>query len=69
VKTDQSENWFSIKVLSTAGLWVVFIVLLYLRYGTSVPARRLASLSIIAFGLLLIALVASHPFLAGGDAK
>jgi hypothetical protein len=41
-------------------------VLLYLRYATSVPARRLASLSIVAFGLLLVALVASHPFI-GGD--
>jgi ABC-type transport system involved in cytochrome c biogenesis permease subunit len=60
-----AENWLSIKVLSTAGLWVVFLVLLYLRYGTSVPARRLASLSIIAFGLLLVALIASHPFVAG----
>ena len=37
---DAAENWLSIKVLSTAGLWVVFLVLLYLRYGTSVPARR-----------------------------
>jgi ABC-type uncharacterized transport system permease subunit len=64
-----TENWLSIKVLSTAGLWVVFIVLLYLRYGTSVPARRLATLSILAFGLLLIALIASHPFLAEGDAR
>jgi len=40
-------------------------VLLYLRYGTSVSARRLASLSILSFGLLLVALIASHPFLAG----
>lgn len=62
---DAAENWLSIKVLSTAGLWVVFLVLLYLRYATSVPARRLASLSILAFGLLLVALVASHPFIAG----
>jgi ABC-type uncharacterized transport system permease subunit len=65
VEKDAAENWLSIKVLSTAGLWVVFLVLLYLRYGTSVPARRLATLSIVSFGLLLIALVASHPFVAG----
>jgi ABC-type uncharacterized transport system permease subunit len=64
-----AENWLSIKVLSTAGLWVVFIVLLYLRYATSVSARRLATLSILAFGLLMIALIASHPFLDGGDAR
>ncbi len=67
LKQDQgtTENWLSIKVLSTAGLWVVFLMLLYLRYGTSVSARRLASISIAAFGLLLIALIASHPFVAG----
>lgn len=67
LRTESAENLLSVKVLSTAGLWVVFLVLLYLRYATSVPARRLAALSIIAFGLLLIALVASHPFLAGGN--
>lgn len=62
-----AENWFSLKVLSTAGLWVVFLVLLYLRYGAHVPGRRLAWLSIAAFALLLVALVASHPFVPGGD--
>jgi ABC-type uncharacterized transport system permease subunit len=62
-----AENWLSVKVLSTAGLWVVFLVLFYLRYATSVSARRLASLSILAFGLLLIALIASHPFI--GDER
>jgi len=66
LRTESAENLLSVKVLSTAGLWVVFLVLLYLRYATSVPARRLAALSIIAFGLLLIALIASHPFIAGG---
>jgi len=68
VEKDFAENWLSIKVLSTGGLWVVFLVLLYLRYGTSVPARRLATLSILSFGLLLIALVASHPVVVG-DAR
>ncbi|MCI0701764.1 MAG: cytochrome c biogenesis protein [Planctomycetia bacterium] len=60
------DNWLSLKVLSTAGLWLVFLVLLYLRYGVHVPARRLAALSVVAFGLLLVALVASHPFATGG---
>jgi ABC-type uncharacterized transport system permease subunit len=63
---DVSSNWLSLKVLSTAGLWLVFLVLLYLRYGAHVPARRLAALSVVAFGLLLVALVASHPFAVGG---
>ena len=60
-----AENWLSLKVLSTAGLWVVFLVLLYARYAAHVPGRRLAGLSIVAFALLLVALVASHPFVPG----
>ena len=60
------DSWLSLKVLSTAGLWIVFLVLLYLRYGVHVPARRLATLSIASFALLLVALVASHPFAVGG---
>jgi ABC-type transport system involved in cytochrome c biogenesis permease subunit len=61
-----AENWLSLKVLSTAGLWVVFLVLVYLRYATDVSGRRLAMLSIAAFVLMLVALVASHPFVPGG---
>ena len=61
------ENWLSLKVLSTAGLWVVFLVLLYARYAAHLPGRRLAGLSIVAFALLLVALVASHPFVPGVD--
>jgi ABC-type transport system involved in cytochrome c biogenesis permease subunit len=60
------DNWLSLKVLSTAGLWVVFLVLLYLRYGAHVPPRRLAVLSIAAFVLLLVALATAHPFATGG---
>lgn len=61
-----AESWLSLKVLSTAGLWVVFAVLLYLRYATNVPGRRLAGLSVVAFGLMLVALAAAHPFAVGG---
>jgi ABC-type uncharacterized transport system permease subunit len=61
-----SDNWLSLKVLSTAGLWVVFLVLLYLRYGAHVPGRRLAGLSIVAFVLLIVALGTAHPFADGG---
>ena len=63
---DGAGNWLSVKVVSTAGLWVVFLVLLYLRYAAHLPGRRLAVFSIAAFGLLLVALGASHPFVAGG---
>ncbi len=63
---EPGDNWLSVKVLSTAGLWLVFLLLLYLRYGAHVPARRLAALSIASFALLLVALVAAHPFAVGG---
>jgi ABC-type transport system involved in cytochrome c biogenesis permease subunit len=60
------DDWLSLKVLSTAGLWVVFLVLLYLRYGAHVPPRRLALLSIAAFALMIVALGTAHPFAVGG---
>jgi ABC-type transport system involved in cytochrome c biogenesis permease subunit len=59
------ENLLSLKVVSTAGLWIVFLVLVYLRYGADVPSRRLAMLSIAAFALLLVALATAHPFASG----
>jgi len=66
VRHGMGENWLSLKVVSTAGLWLVFLVLLYLRYGVHVPSRRLAMLSIAAFGLLLVALATDHPFASRG---
>jgi ABC-type uncharacterized transport system permease subunit len=61
-----SDNWLSLKVVSTAGLWVLFLVLLYLRYGAHVAGRRLAALSVLAFALLVVALGTAHPFADGG---
>jgi ABC-type transport system involved in cytochrome c biogenesis permease subunit len=61
-----SENWLSLKVLGTVGLWVVFLVLLYLRYSAHVPGRRLAMLTMAAFGLMVVVLAAAHPFAQGG---
>ena len=64
LRTDHDPgSWLSLKVLSTGGLWVVFLVLVYLRYAADVSGRRLAWLSILAFGLMLVALGAAHPFL------
>lgn len=59
-------DWLSVKVLGTAGLWVVFLVLLYLRYAAHVPGRRLAVLSVVAFALMVAVLAATHPFAEGG---
>jgi len=66
---DLGDNWFSLKVLSSGGLWLVFLVLVYLRYGANVPPRRLALLSVAAFALMIVALAAAHPFAEGGGAK
>jgi ABC-type transport system involved in cytochrome c biogenesis permease subunit len=62
---EPAENWFSVKVLATLGLWVVFLVLLYLRYAGHVPGRRLALLTIFAFALMVLVLVAPHAFAPG----
>ena len=59
---DLADNWFSLKVLGTVGLWAVFGVLMYLRYAAGVSGRRLAWLTIAAFGLMLVVLLAAHPF-------
>jgi ABC-type uncharacterized transport system permease subunit len=63
---DFADNWFSVKVLGTLGLWGVFAVLLYLRYAAHVPGRRLAWLTLAAFALMLAVLVAAHPFAGSG---
>jgi ABC-type transport system involved in cytochrome c biogenesis permease subunit len=59
------DNWLSIKVLGTAGLWLVFLVLLYLRYAAHVPGRRLAMFTILCFVLMISVLLATHPFAQG----
>jgi hypothetical protein len=60
-----SDNWLSLKIVGTAGLWLVCLVLVYLRYAAHVPGRRLALLTVVAFALLVATLAAAHPF-AGG---
>lgn len=64
---DVLEHWWSVKVLGTVGLWLVFLVLLYLRYGAHVSGRRLAGLTIAAFALMLATLAAAHPFAEGAS--
>lgn len=59
-------DWLSVKVLGTAGLWLVFLLLLYLRYAVHVPGRQLAWLTVLAFAVLVTVLAASHPFVTGG---
>lgn len=59
---DEPAGWLSVKALGTVGLWLAFVVLLYLRYAAHVPGRRLAVLTVGAFGLMVVVLAANHPF-------
>jgi ABC-type uncharacterized transport system permease subunit len=59
------EVWTTAKVVGTSGLWLVFVVLLVLRYGLHTRGRHLAVGTIAAFAVLLATLAASHPFLGG----
>jgi ABC-type transport system involved in cytochrome c biogenesis permease subunit len=53
-RTDELR-WNDPKVLTTAALWLVFLLLMYLRYGLHVRGRRVAFFTIVAFGLLVLA--------------
>ncbi|MFO0964946.1 MAG: cytochrome c biogenesis protein CcsA [Gemmataceae bacterium] len=56
------EGFSNPKVLSTIGLWLVFAILLYLRYAVHARGRQLALWTMVAFALLVIALIVAHPF-------
>lgn len=61
----ESSGWLSVKALGTVGLWVVCGLLFYLRYGSQVPARRVARLTVLAFVLTVLVLASAHPFAPG----
>jgi ABC-type transport system involved in cytochrome c biogenesis permease subunit len=58
-------EWTAGKVLGTAGLWLLFVVLLILRYGVQTRGRLLAVGTIIAFVVMLATLAATHPTMGG----
>jgi ABC-type transport system involved in cytochrome c biogenesis permease subunit len=61
------EGWESPKIVSVLGLWMVFAILLYLRYGAHARGRQVALLTLLAFAVLICALLAPvHPFAQGG---
>jgi ABC-type transport system involved in cytochrome c biogenesis permease subunit len=54
------------KIVSAGLLWLVFALLLYLRYGYHLRGRRVAWLTIVTFALLLFTLVLpTHSFVPG----
>jgi ABC-type transport system involved in cytochrome c biogenesis permease subunit len=61
------SSWRSPKILSAVALWLVFAILLYLRYRIHARGRQVAVLTILAFVLLVLSLASPvHPFLVGG---
>jgi ABC-type transport system involved in cytochrome c biogenesis permease subunit len=62
---EEPSNWTAPKVVGTAGLWLVFGFLMYLRYGAHLPGRRLSALTIAAFVLLIATLSSAHPIITG----
>jgi ABC-type transport system involved in cytochrome c biogenesis permease subunit len=63
---NQLRGWTDLRTLSTIALWLLFGILLVLRYGLQFRGRRVALVTIVAFALLLVSLVASHGQTAGG---
>lgn len=61
------QDWFSLRILSIVCLWIVFAILLYLRYFIHVRGRQLALWTMFAFAILVVALVsAPHTHGSGG---
>jgi ABC-type transport system involved in cytochrome c biogenesis permease subunit len=65
-RADQVREWTDPRILGAIVLWLVYAILLYLRYGFRVRGRRVALLTIMAFALLLVTLASSHPVVQGG---
>ena len=62
----QLQGWTDPRILSTLVLWIVFVIVLYLRYGFRLRGKRVALLTIMAFALLMVTLVTSHQHKPGG---
>lgn len=60
------EDWATPKIIGTGLLWIVAGLLVYLRHAANVSPKRLAFTTIIAFVLLLLAMVTAHPFALEG---
>ena len=61
------QDLLSPRILSVLGLWIVFAILLYLRYWVHVRGRQMAIWTMVAFAILMLALVSPpHSFVQGG---
>jgi ABC-type transport system involved in cytochrome c biogenesis permease subunit len=62
----ERADWTDPLVLAAFVLWIIFALLLYLRYATHLRGRPAALLTILTFVLLLCCLTLSHPVGQGG---
>jgi ABC-type uncharacterized transport system permease subunit len=60
------QSWTDPRIVGAAVLWLVFALLVYLRYGYHLRGRRVALLTIVAFILLVVTLASSHTVVQGG---
>jgi ABC-type transport system involved in cytochrome c biogenesis permease subunit len=66
-RAEPLPEWTDPKILGAAILWLVFAILLYLRYGFRLRGRRVAFLTITAFVLLVFTLASAHTAIQGGQ--
>ncbi len=60
-------GWESPKIISALGLWLVFAILLYLRYGAHARGRQVALLTMLAFAIMIWSILAPvHPVVMPG---
>ena len=62
------QGWLSPRIASVLGLWIVFAILLFLRYRVHVRGRALAIWTMVAFAIFIVALV-SPPHAFGPGAQ
>jgi ABC-type uncharacterized transport system permease subunit len=63
---DLPFSWFDPRVVASTLLWLVFVLLLCLRYGFHLRGRSQAMLTILAFALLLVTMAWPHFGPGGG---
>lgn len=63
--SDPLTGWLDPRVVSAVGLWLVFAVLLVLRYGYHLRGRSVALLTIAVFVLMVVCMTLPHLAMGG----
>lgn len=69
LSADRIQSWTDPRVLATILLWLVFGLLLYLRFALHLRGRQLAFLTVAAFCLLLLTLAMPHMSMGRGGGQ